>query len=67
MSQHLLRLTISYSLARCELFVSTAALALRVFPRMKLFETTVDDVKYDHDLITAQAKKGSKGVRVVMR
>lgn len=34
---------------------------------MKLFQTTIDDVKYDHDLITAQAKKGTKGVRVVMQ
>lgn len=33
---------------------------------MKLYETTVEDVRYDHDLITAQAKKGSKGVRAVM-
>jgi tetrahydromethanopterin S-methyltransferase subunit F len=46
--------------------VSTAALALKVLPHMRLYETTVDDVKYDHDLITAQAKKGSNGVRVVM-
>ena len=46
--------------------MSTAALVLRVFPHMKLYETTIEDVKYDHDLITAQAKKGSKGVRVVM-
>jgi tetrahydromethanopterin S-methyltransferase subunit F len=54
------------SLAQCELYVSTAALALRIFPRMKLYETTVDDVRYDHDLITAQPKKGSQGVQVVM-
>ncbi|KAH7075714.1 putative cytochrome P450 [Paraphoma chrysanthemicola] len=60
------RQCLGINLAYCELFVSTAALALNVFPHMKLFETTTDDVKYDHDLITAQAKKGSKGVRVVM-
>jgi hypothetical protein len=58
---------IVHSLARCELYVSTAALVLRVFPHMKLYDTTVADVKYDHDLRTAQAKKGSKGVRVAMR
>lgn len=46
--------------------MATAALVLRVFPHMELFETTVDDVEYDHDLVTAQAKKGSKGVRVVI-
>ncbi|CAJ2509760.1 Uu.00g056600.m01.CDS01 [Anthostomella pinea] len=53
-------------LAYCELYMTTAALALRVFPHMKLHGTMVEDVKYDHDLITAQAKKGSKGVQVVM-
>ncbi|KAF2036389.1 putative cytochrome P450 [Setomelanomma holmii] len=60
------RQCLGINLAYCELFVSTAALVLRVFPHMKLHETTVDDVRYDHDLITAQAKKGSKGVQVVM-
>lgn len=54
------------SLAYCEIYLATAALTLRVFPQMRLFETTVDDIKYDHDLVVAQAKKGSKGVRVVM-
>jgi tetrahydromethanopterin S-methyltransferase subunit F len=46
--------------------VTTAALALQVFPHMKLYETAVEDVRYDHDLITAQPKKESKGVRVIM-
>lgn len=56
----------SGSLAQCELYLATAALVLRVFPRMSLYETTIADVRYDHDLITAQAVKGSRGVRVVM-
>ncbi len=59
-------LTILSSLAYCELFMATAALTLRVFPRMRLLQTTLDDVKYDHDLLTAQPKRGSKGVWVVM-
>jgi tetrahydromethanopterin S-methyltransferase subunit F len=46
--------------------MTTAALSLRVFPHMKLFETTIDDVKYDHELFTARGKRGSKGVRVAM-
>lgn len=54
------------SLACCELYIATAALVLRVLPRMSLYETTVDDVRYDHDLIVSQPKKGSKGVRVVI-
>lgn len=53
-------------LARCELYVSTAALAQCVLPHMKIHERTIDDVKYVHKLITAQAKKGSEVVRVVM-
>lgn len=59
-------LTSSDSLAYCELYIATAALVLRVLPRMRLFETTVDDVRYDHDLVVSQPKKGSKGVRVVI-
>jgi hypothetical protein len=39
---------------------------LRVLPQMKLFETTVDDVAYDHDMLVAMAKKESQGVRAVM-
>ncbi|ROV96702.1 hypothetical protein VSDG_05517 [Cytospora chrysosperma] len=54
------------SLAYCELYIATAALVLRVLPRMNLYQTTVDDVRYDHDLIVSQPKKGSKGVRVVI-
>lgn len=55
-----------HSLAYCEIYLATAALTLRVFPHMKLYQTTIDDIKYDHDLVVAQAKKGSKGVRVAM-
>ncbi|KAH9909477.1 cytochrome P450 [Xylariomycetidae sp. FL2044] len=61
------RQCLGINLAYCELYLTTAALALRVFPHMKLYETDINDVKYDHDLITAQARKGSKGIRVVMR
>ncbi|XPS70250.1 hypothetical protein M3J09_002489 [Ascochyta lentis] len=60
------RQCVGLNLAYCELYMSTAALSLQVFPHMKLYKTTVEDVRYDHALITAQAKKGSKGVRAVM-
>lgn len=53
-------------LAYCELYLATAALVLRVFPRMQLYETTVDDVKYDFDLFIPMVKKSSSGVRVTM-
>lgn len=43
-----------------------AALTLRVFPRMELYETTADDVRYDHDLMIPMPRKGSKGIRAVI-
>lgn len=54
------------SLAYCELYLMTAALALRVLPRAQLDDTTIEDVEYDHDLIVPQAKKGSVRVQVVI-
>jgi hypothetical protein len=54
------------SLAYCELYVGLVALVLRVFPHLKLFETTVEDIEYDHDLFVAGVKPGSKGVRVTV-
>jgi hypothetical protein len=42
------------------------ALTLRVFPNMKLFETTEKDVRYDHDMFVPLTHDGSKGVRVII-
>jgi hypothetical protein len=50
------------SLAYCELFLTTAALAIQVFPHMKLFETTIADVKHNHELFI----EGSNGVRATI-
>lgn len=55
-----------HSLAYCELYLLTAALAMRVLPKVRIYETTVEDIEYDHDLIVPQPKKGSVAVRVVM-
>lgn len=33
---------------------------------MRLFETTEEDVKYDHDMFVPLVKSESKGVRVVI-
>ncbi|KAI1861411.1 uncharacterized protein JN550_010791 [Neoarthrinium moseri] len=60
------RQCLGMNLALCELYLVTAAVTLRVLPHMKLYETTIDDVKYDHDLVTYQTKKGSKGIRVTI-
>lgn len=55
------------SLAYCELYVGLAALVLRVFPHLELFETTVEDIEYDHDLFVAGVKPSSNGVRVTVK
>ncbi|XXG98627.1 hypothetical protein Hte_004952 [Hypoxylon texense] len=52
------------NLALCELHLALAALTLRVFPHMRLFETTEEDVKYDHDMFVPLVRDDSKGVRV---
>lgn len=54
------------SLALCELHIALAALALRVLPRMRLFETTREDVLYDHDMFIPMPKPSSNGVRVTI-
>ncbi|KAI1856628.1 hypothetical protein JX265_011587 [Neoarthrinium moseri] len=45
------------NLAYCELFLLTAAMALRVLPRAKLL-SSIEDVRYDHDLVVPNAKYG---------
>lgn len=44
----------------------TAAITLRVLPKMKLYETTYEDVAYDHDLMIPVAKEGTHGVRILI-
>ncbi|KAI1375408.1 cytochrome P450 [Hypoxylon crocopeplum] len=53
-------------LAYCELFLMTAAMAMRVVPRARLFETTIEDLKYDHDLVVPQTIRGSVAVRIAI-
>lgn len=55
------------SLAYCELYLGLAAIVLRVIPYMELYETTLDDVAYDHDMFVPMAKPGTQGVRVMMK
>ncbi|KAL5048327.1 hypothetical protein BDW71DRAFT_213695 [Aspergillus fruticulosus] len=56
----------SNSLAYCELYLMLALLVLRVFLRMRLYETTEADVVYDHDFFNPFPVWESKGVRVVV-
>ncbi|KAI0382256.1 cytochrome P450 [Hypomontagnella monticulosa] len=58
------RTCLGVNLAMCELYVGLAALTLRVFPRMQLFDTTEEDVIYDYDMFIPMPKVDSKGVRV---
>lgn len=44
----------------------TAILALRVLPRARLHETTLENISYDHDLVVLQTKKGSISVRIAI-
>lgn len=44
----------------------TAALALRVLPRARLHDTTIEDIEYDHDLIVPQTKKGAIRVQIAI-
>jgi hypothetical protein len=54
------------SLAYCDLYLALAAVALRVYPKMQLYETTEEDVKYDHDLFVPMPRDDGKCVRVTI-
>ncbi|OTA56421.1 cytochrome P450 [Hypoxylon sp. EC38] len=60
------RICLGMNLAFCELHLSLTALVLRVFPHMRLYETTEEDVKWDRDMIVPVPKASSKGVRVLI-
>ncbi|KAK8029629.1 hypothetical protein PG993_010920 [Apiospora rasikravindrae] len=60
------RACIGMQLAYCELHLCLTALVLRVIPRMRLYETTELDVRYDHDMFVPLTHKDSKGVRVLV-
>ncbi|KAK1595306.1 benzoate 4-monooxygenase cytochrome p450 [Colletotrichum navitas] len=54
------------NLAYCELHLLLGLLIHRVFPRMKLYETTEADVAWDHDFFNPFPVWNSKGVRAVI-
>ncbi|RAH64667.1 cytochrome P450 [Aspergillus aculeatinus CBS 121060] len=60
------RQCLGMNLAYCSLYVTLPVLALRVLPRMRLYQTTAGDVAYDHDLWFPMPKESTKGVRVVI-
>ncbi|KAI0841081.1 cytochrome P450 [Hypoxylon sp. FL0890] len=60
------RICLGMNLALYELHLVLAALVLRVFPHMRLFETTEADVRWDCDMVVPQTRAESKGIRVVI-
>ncbi|XP_044721523.1 cytochrome p450 domain-containing protein [Hirsutella rhossiliensis] len=57
---------IGINLAYCELYLLLAMLVVRVFPHMKLHETTEADIAYDHDFFNPFPVGTSKGVRAII-
>ncbi|KUI69327.1 Trichodiene oxygenase [Cytospora mali] len=60
------RACLAMNLALCEIYFAVAALAVRVLPHMTLFETTDEDVAYDHDMFIPMPKSGTNGIRVTI-
>ncbi|KAJ4160076.1 uncharacterized protein LMH87_008006 [Akanthomyces muscarius] len=60
------RQCVGMHLAYCELHIAMAALALRALPHMRLYNTTVADVAYDHDQLISMPKTGSIGVQIMI-
>ncbi|KAK6860260.1 hypothetical protein PG995_003896 [Apiospora arundinis] len=54
------RQCLGMNLALCELHLIAAALALRVLPHARLYQTTQEDVPYDFGLVVPQIKKGRR-------
>lgn len=61
---HVLICSLLFSLAYCEVYLMAALVALKIIPRARLVDTTVEDLTYDHDLIVLQTKKGSISVKI---
>lgn len=51
-------------LALCEVYVCAAAMILRVFPFLELYQTSRIDVDYDHDELIGKPSPRSNGMRV---
>ncbi|KAH6653116.1 cytochrome P450 [Truncatella angustata] len=60
------RVCLGQNLAFCEIYLALTALVIRVFPRLKLYETTQEDISYDHDMFNPIPKAETKGIRAVI-
>lgn len=62
----LTRTNLLYRLAYSELYIALTSLVLRVFPRLQLYDTTLRDVEYDHDLgVPIPATENGVKVKIV--
>lgn len=60
------RQCVGMPLAYSELYIALSSLVLRVFPRMQLYDTTLRDVEYDHDLgVPIPATENGVKVKIV--
>ncbi|KAF9875010.1 trichodiene oxygenase [Colletotrichum karsti] len=59
------RQCVGINLAYCEVYVCIAAMVLRVFPHMKLYDTTKREVEYSY-CMTVAMPASKKGVRVIV-
>ncbi|KAF5636746.1 trichodiene oxygenase [Fusarium tjaetaba] len=58
------RVCVGESLALCEIYIMAALMAFLIIPKAELFETTIEDLTYDHDLVVLQTKKGHISTRI---
>ncbi|KAI9706760.1 MAG: hypothetical protein M1820_004730 [Bogoriella megaspora] len=61
------RQCLGMQLAYAELHIMIAFLVMKVLDRMKLFETTVKDVRYHHETLVMRPYPESKGVQVLVQ
>ncbi|KAK8031356.1 hypothetical protein PG990_001090 [Apiospora arundinis] len=60
------RICLGMNLAMCELYLTIAAIVLRVAPQMKLLNENDDAIKWDYEVMIPKPKKGTKPVSVVI-
>ncbi|KAK7935892.1 cytochrome P450 [Apiospora marii] len=60
------RICLGMNLAMCELYLTVAAVVLRVAPRMRLVSGNDDCVTMDHEVMIPKPKKGTKPITVVI-
>ena len=60
----------SHSLAYAELYIALSMIVLRLLDHLELHQTSVDDIKYDHECFVPVPKGGfgqARGVRVLLK